>query len=373
MKVEQNAPRIGVLWRENERDVGGLPRADRDLAPLYEAFATLRVELVPVPYRDDAVDEVRHRLQGLDGVLVWVNPIQDGADRSLLDALLREASTRGVWVSAHPDVILQIGTKEILHRTRNLGWGTETALYRSADEFDAVFPERLARAGRLVLKQARGNGGNGVWKVELPGARPSSAGLDVQVRVQDARAKDGSFELVTLGDFMQRCAEYFAWSGALIDQAFQDRLADGMVRCYFSGTRVVGFCRQYPKGLLDDPQQGPASSSVMHGPETAEFQTLRAIAEAEWVPKMLEILELGIQDMPVIWDADFLFRPKSGSGEDTYVLCEINASAVWPFPREAAPIVAATTLQHVETARTHRIPSPAPARGEDQRLDDARS
>jgi hypothetical protein len=39
-------------------------------------------------------------------VLVWVNPIHEGRNRALLDALLREVAARGVWVSAHPDVIL---------------------------------------------------------------------------------------------------------------------------------------------------------------------------------------------------------------------------------------------------------------------------
>lgn len=359
MSHELAAPRIGVLWRADERDVEGLPRADRDLAPLYDEFAKLGAELVPVPYRDTAVDEARERLRNLDGVLVWVNPIQDGADRSRLDPLLREASAQGVWVSAHPDVILQIGTKEILHRTRHLGWGTEAELYRSAVEFAEKFPERLARAGRLVLKQARGNGGNGVWKIELPGGHPGPADLATQVRIQDARPKDGSFELVPLEAFMQRCEAYFAWSGALIDQAYQDRLADGMVRCYFSGTRVVGFCRQYPKGLLDDPSQGPAASSVMHGPETADFQGLRAQAETEWVPQMVEILDIEPRQLPVIWDADFLFGPKTEAGEDTWVLCEINASAVWPFPREGAPIVAEATLEQIRTSRAKHVQEPA--------------
>ncbi len=39
--------------------------------------------------------------------------------------------------------------------------------------------------------------------------------------------------------------------------------------------------------------------------------------------------------LPVLWDADFLYGPKDASGEDTYVLCEINASSVSPFPDEA--------------------------------------
>ena len=42
-------------------------------------------------------------------------------NRANLDALLREVAGRGVWVSAHPDMILKMGTKEMLHRTCT-GW-----------------------------------------------------------------------------------------------------------------------------------------------------------------------------------------------------------------------------------------------------------
>ena len=44
--------------------------------------------------------------------------------------------------------------------------------------------------------------------------------------------------------------------------------------------------------------------------------------------------------MPVIWDADFLYGPKTAAGEDTYVLCEINVSAVLPIPEEAPAEIA---------------------------------
>ena len=60
-----------------------------------------------------------------------------------------------------------MGVKEVLHRTKHLGWGTDTHLYRNAAEFDAAFPARLQSSGPRVLKQNRGNGGQGVWKVEL--------------------------------------------------------------------------------------------------------------------------------------------------------------------------------------------------------------
>jgi hypothetical protein len=356
MSGEQGRARIGVLWRGDRRAGAPLPRADRGLGPLYEAFGKLPVVLQPVPYADDAVDEVRGQLLSLDGVLVWVNPIQDGANRALLDPILREAADRGVWVSAHPDVILKMGTKEVLFRTRELGWGSDTVLYRSPGEFADGFPGRLARLGRLVLKQGRGNGGNGVWKVELPGGTPGLADPDAVVRVQDARARDGSSEHLALGEFMGRCQEYFAWSGCLVDQAFQDRLGDGMLRCYFSHDRVVGFCRQWPQGLLDhDPHDGTPPASVMEGPDVPAYQVLRVQAETEWVPQMTEILGIDAHELPVIWDADFLFGPKTPAGQDTYVLCEINASAVWPFPPTGAPIVAAAAFARVRAARRKTI------------------
>jgi hypothetical protein len=39
---------------------------------------------------------------------------------------------------------------------------------------------------------------------------------------------------------MVRCEPYFGWGGCIIDQAFQPRLPEGMIRCYMSGKRVAG-------------------------------------------------------------------------------------------------------------------------------------
>ena len=51
--------------------------------------------------------------------------------------------------------------------------------------------------------------------------------------------------------------------------------------------------------------------------------------------------------MPAIWDADFLYGPKSASGDDTYVLCEINASSTFAFPEHAMPTVAEAALDRI--------------------------
>jgi hypothetical protein len=197
-----------------------------------------------------------------------------------------------------------------------------------------------------VVKQGRGNGGNGVWKVELlegPAER-RAVGADTRIDVQDARVTDGSSEQMRLGQFLAIAGEAFEWSACLIDQPFQERLPDGMLRCYFTHDQVVGFCRQWPKrGLLGPEDARSAASAPESIWETADaqaFQALRRDAEARWLPDLMSVLGLGPQSLPLIWDADFLFGPRTATGEDTYVLCEINTSAVWPFPPSAARTVA---------------------------------
>jgi len=349
--------RIAILWRGDRTVESPTPRPDRQLGPLFDALAKFPVTVVLIPFADDALEDVKAELLNCDGVLVWVNPIQDGVNRARLDPLLREASANGIFVSAHPEVILKLGTKAVLFHTRELGWGSDTALYESFADFAERFPIRLAEHGRLVLKQGRGNGGDGVWKVELAETADFEIGPYMNVRVQDARARDGSSEKMILARFMARCEEYFSWSGCLVDQEYQERLADGMVRCYFTHDAVVGFARQWPKGLLEldsEAAQVATPSSVMEGPEVGEYQALRVKAEREWVPQMMSILGLERESLPVIWDADFLYGPKDSDGDDTFVLCEINVSAVWPFPTMASEAVAAAALARVRAASASR-------------------
>jgi hypothetical protein len=66
---------------------------------------------------------------------------------------------------------------------------------------------------------------------------------------------------------------------------------------------------------------------------------------------MQQLLELATHRLPVIWDADFLYGPKTGSGEDTYVLCEINASSTFAFPEHAMPTVAEAALARIGESR----------------------
>ncbi len=354
--------RVALVWRGDPR-APDLPTKHRTrLQPLAGALAEAGMEVEWVACADDAVEAVRDRLLRCDGAMVWVNPLDDGRDRSRLDPMLRGVARAGVWVSAHPDVILKMGTKEVLFRTRDLGWGADTDLYETFEAFRDRFPARLGAGAPRVLKPNRGNGGQGVWKVQpdrrvaagRPGA-PAPASDAARVVVQ--AAADDRVEVVPVPEFIERCRPYFSGAGCMVDQAFQPRVGEGMVRCYLSLDKVVGFSEQWPRVAATKagaPALGMASAKTMHGPAAAPFQRLRRMVEDTWLPSMLGVLDLAPAALPAIWDADFLLGQPGASGEDTYVLCEINVSSVLPFPDTAVGSVARTAAKCMEAARRTR-------------------
>ncbi len=153
-------------------------------------------------------------------------------------------------------------------------------------------------------------------------------------------------EELTLESFMTRCEAYFTEDGCIVDQPFQPRLPDGMIRCYMGGDKVVGFGHQLIKALMLPLPEGPASPAaqsgprIMHGPDAPAFQALRSKMESEWTPQMMQTLGIDAASLPIIWDADFLYGPRTATGEDTYVLCEINVSCVFAIPEEAPAAIA---------------------------------
>ena len=330
--------RVALVWRgDPDARIKG-PAENSRLTPIFEALAREGIDAQPVVYCEEAAAEVRHQLLGMDAVLVWVDPISGGRDRRELDPLLREVAARGTWVSAHPDVILKMGVKDVLYRTRDLGWGADTHHYGSIEALRAELPARLA-GGPRVLKQNRGNGGQGVWKVAWAGDGP--APLDAVVEVLHAQ-RGARIEHIALAGFIDRLAPYFGGEGCVIDQPFQPRLPEGMIRCYMAQDRVVGFGRQLIKALLP-PAAGEPGPRIMTDADYPPFQALRAAMETDWVPAMLRRLDIAQRDLPVIWDADFLYGPKTADGADTYVLCEINVSSVLPIP-DGAPAAIASCI-----------------------------
>jgi hypothetical protein len=147
--------------------------------------------------------------------------------------------------------------------------------------------------------------------------------------------------LMKLDDLLALCKPNFAYGGAMIDQPYQSRLQEGMIRCYVVGKQVVGFGEQLINALYPAPACRPESEAPEPGPrlyfpaDRADFQNLKRQLERDWIAQLCESLAIKPDDLPVLWDADFIRGEKTSNGEDTYVLCEINVSSVYPFPPSA--------------------------------------
>src|SRR5262249_60807385 len=132
--------------------------------------------------------------------------------------------------------IMKRGTKEVLYRTRNMAWGTDTRLYTTLEQFRRELPQCLAECKPRVLKQNRGNGGIGVWKVGAIDPRAPVARVRVRHALRGGQESEESLE-----EFVARCAQYFRGDGCVIVQVYQPRLAAGLVRGCRVGDRLAAW------------------------------------------------------------------------------------------------------------------------------------
>jgi len=281
-------------------------------------------------YHDSTSDKLEKELLKYNAILVWVNPIEQGSDRKTLDSLLMKLSERGCFVSAHPDTILKIGTKEILYKVRETEFGGDTKLYDSFNDFKERFLPAKDMAGTRILKQYRGNGGNGVFKIDTANINNN------QIAVTHANNSDEE-KLMTVDDFFSSFESYFNNNSMLIDQEWNQNIINGMVRCYLSGSKVTGFGYQEINALY--PLKKP-SQRFYFSEDCGLFQDLKDIMENSWVSQLQEITGIENKRLPVIWDADFFINKiNTEDTREKYSLCEINVSSVSPFPESAIPYI----------------------------------
>ncbi len=329
-------PSVALLYPGDRAARDRADPAGSRFAALFTALAAAGVRAEPAVYHDDFADEVAEQLRQVQMVLVWCNPIESGRRRDRLDTLLRELASTGVWVSAHPDAILRLGTKDVLVETRDLPFGSDVHRVDSLEQLATELPGRLQRGAR-VLKQHRGHSGIGVWRVEAAGA-DTGAGL---LKLRHAQ-RGSEEERIDLPGLLQRMAPYFepAQGGHMIDQAWQPRLAEGMVRAYLVEDRVTGFGHQAVNALHPTLQQ--PGSRLYHGPDLPEFQCLKQQLESGWIELLRKRVGLAREQLPLLWDCDFMLGDPAPGEAQGHVLCEVNVSSVSPFPPSAiAPLVEA--------------------------------
>ena len=296
-----------------------------------------------VLYNDTIPERLAKDLQQYNAILVWVNPIEQQGDRKTLDSLLMRLSAQGCFVSAHPDTILKMGTKEVLYKIRETEFGGDTKLYHSFNDFKERFLKD--QAGIRVLKQYCGNGGDGVFKIDTT-IKNDKIGI--------THAKNGNEEKqISVDDFFKMFESYFNTNSMLIDQEWNQNIVNGMVRCYLSGSEVVGFGYQEINALYPKTERNPVykkpSQRFYFSEDCRMFSDLRNIMEKSWVAQLQEITGVKNEMLPVIWDADFFINKINTeyTGEK-YSLCEINVSCVSPFPESSIPYIAEEVRKRIK-------------------------
>jgi len=71
-------PSVRATVKLEETRLGSIAKALRDVGLDVEAAS----------YADEVTDEVREQLLGVDGVLVWVDPVRKDGNRAKLDPIL---------------------------------------------------------------------------------------------------------------------------------------------------------------------------------------------------------------------------------------------------------------------------------------------
>jgi hypothetical protein len=352
-----SSPRVAIVFPADPEQRQKTRLEDSRFARTAAALGEKGIAVEGAPYVADNVEVLREQLMRVDGVLVWINPIVDSRDRTGLNRVLAGVAASGVFVSAHPEVIAKMGTKDVLFRTRTMGWGCDTRHYSTFAAMQRELPESLATGGARVLKQARGHSGDGVWKVEFAdhGGTSAASVVSPHTAVRVRHAKRGSVETtMSLAAFIAQCEPYFSRSDGMIDQSYQRRLPEGMVRCYLVRDRVAGFGEQLVNALYPAEPGAAANSAPQPGPRLyypptrADFQRLKDRLEREWLDQLCGIVGVEKAQLPILWDADFLYGEKDADGADTYILCEINVSSVYPFPDDALGPIATATLAQMQ-------------------------
>jgi hypothetical protein len=147
-------------------------------------------------------------------------------------------------------------------------------------------------------------GGQGVWKVERS-ARNNEM-LCVQQAIRDAAQVELPVEA-----FVSSCEPYFEHGGLMVEQPFQERIEEGMIRVYLTHDQVVGFAQKYPRGLRPEQAGPPPTGKLFEPADAPVYALLRKLMEEKWVAELQQIVGVETTRLPVIWDADFLYGPKT--------------------------------------------------------------
>ena len=147
--------RVAIVWRGDADAPDALQPETGRLKAIFAALSRAGLRPEPAPYDERHSGTFTQRLHEVDAALVWVNPLDKGRNRKALDDILREVTSAGVYVSAHPDVIAKMGVKAVLLSHPHAGVGERHALLRESGCVRGGVPQAPRRRSAGAEAQSR--------------------------------------------------------------------------------------------------------------------------------------------------------------------------------------------------------------------------
>ncbi len=293
----------------------------KDTMPIINSLREKGVQADVVFFSETNSDELFEKLKIANVVINRVNPGNIPGGEAGYFTFLNKLVASGVIVLADPATMMSYGAKDAVAKLA----GTKIVPANTFSYYDLVslkekFPASLATGSR-VLKQNRGSQGSGIWLVKVDSEHTGE--VNDQTPIICTEAVDNHVENRTLGEFMEFCNTYLVGeNGMLVDMPFLPRIAEGEIRILMVGQSPIFVVHK-------KPQEGGFSATLGSG---AQYTYQKPEEWPELMAAFKESMEivrakLGGSGTPLIWTADFILDTDE-TGNDTYVLGEINCSCV---------------------------------------------
>jgi hypothetical protein len=290
-----------------------------------------------ITWKKDNIDELYKLSDQTDALLVWVDPLDRDIENGLFEKYLRDMKAKGKYISSNPDTVLKIGTKKVLFDLSGTRWVSDVFLHHNISTFFEI-GNRIGVNKFRILKQLRGNGGNGVYKVGMH--------EDNKIFLIEANTNN---ELIF--ENIHKLSEHIIKANTqIIETAWNDNLVNGVLRCYFCNSTIVGFGYQEINALYPLQYDSVIKKQRFYLTENCGiFKNIKNLLESDFVEDILVKLGVNINDLPLIWDADFFINNLLGENIE---LCEINSSCVSPYPLSAIKYMHKEIEKNLTTAST---------------------
>ncbi|UTW66797.1 Cj0069 family protein [bacterium SCSIO 12643] len=277
-------------------------------------------------YSDEDRGEIyRYTTSKADAYISRVNPGNLPSEVGYFQ-MLKELVANGVEGLPHPDAMVAYGAKNSVEKLK----GTDIVpddvyTYYDFDTLKEKFPKSLLNGVR-VIKQNRGSTGEGIWRVEVLGKEKMKGRVPLDAKLKLTEAKDNHTEEKTLQEFLEFCIQYLEGeNGMLLDMPFLERIVEGEIRVLMLRDSVVNIVHKKPAETKDAFSATLFSGAKYRYDKPEQWPDLvKAISKS--IPMIQR--RLGNYDLPLIWTADFILDTDKKTGQDKYILGEINASCV---------------------------------------------